>query len=99
MMAGRGLAQGDGHADMARSRFCEESGVTTQEGGRSTAWRRSSACEHTACVEVQVDWSTVRVRNSRHPDLMVEFTFDEWEAFLRGARAGEFEHRRPFLLT
>jgi Domain of unknown function (DUF397) len=33
----------------------------------------------------------VRIRNSQQPEQMVEFTVDEWGAFLAGARAGEFE--------
>jgi Domain of unknown function (DUF397) len=40
---------------------------------------------------VQFDRALVRVRNSRQPDQTVEFTADEWAAFLLGAHAGEFE--------
>ncbi len=63
-----------------------------------SAWHRSSACGHTACVEVQFERAVVRVRNSQRPDQTVEFTNDEWAAFMRGARAGEFEHgQSPFI--
>jgi len=40
---------------------------------------------------VQFDRSLVRVRNSEHPERTVEFTADEWSAFLAGAVAGEFK--------
>ena len=59
--------------------------------GSALAWRRSSACSHSGCVEVQFDATLVRVRNSERPERTVEFTTDEWSAFLLGAVAGEFE--------
>lgn len=68
--------------------------VTGDERPSTSAWHRSSACGHTACVEVQFERAVVRVRNSQRPDQMVEFTNDEWAAFMRGARAGEFELRQ-----
>ena len=55
-----------------------------------STWRRSSACSHSDCVEVQLDHAVIRVRNSRRPDQAVEFTTEEWDAFLRGAIGGEF---------
>jgi len=61
------------------------------EDGSAPAWRRSSACAHSGCVEVQFDRALVRVRNSQHPEHTVEFTADEWSAFLAGAVAGEFK--------
>jgi hypothetical protein len=59
--------------------------------GSALAWRRSSACAHSGCVEVQFDRTLVRVRNSERPEHTVEFTADEWSAFLLGAMAGEFD--------
>jgi hypothetical protein len=56
-------------------------------------WRKSSACGHSECVEVQFDKAVIRVRNSRWPEQTVEFTADEWDSFLRGAIAGEFSHQ------
>jgi hypothetical protein len=58
-----------------------------------STWRRSSACAHSDCVEVQFEQAVIRVRNSRWPDQTVEFTTDEWDAFLLGAIAGEFSHQ------
>ncbi len=44
------------------------------------------------CVEVAfLDRGEVAMRNSRHPDgAVLVFTRTEWEAFLSGARDGEF---------
>jgi hypothetical protein len=58
-----------------------------------STWRRSSACAHSDCVEVQIEQAVIRVRSSRWPDQTVEFTTDEWDAFLLGANAGEFSHQ------
>lgn len=62
-------------------------------------WHKSSASGHTHCVEVQFGQATVRVRNSRCPDRTMEFTADEWKAFIVGARAGEFEWRPSFTVS
>ena len=58
-----------------------------------STWRRSSACAHSGCVEVQFDQALIRVRNSHRPEQTIEFTTDEWSAFLTGALAGEFDSR------
>lgn len=44
------------------------------------------------CVEVaRLSDGSVAMRNSRHPDgPALVFTSAEWEAFLNGARTGEF---------
>ena len=63
------------------------------EDGSALSWRRSSACAHSGCVEVQFDQAVIRVRNSRWPDRAVEFTTDEWDAFLLGAIAGDFSRQ------
>jgi hypothetical protein len=45
------------------------------------------------CVEVaSLPDGTVGLRNSRHPGgPVLSFTPDEWQAFLGGARLGEFD--------
>ncbi len=58
-----------------------------------TEWRRSSACEAGACVEVAHAMDMVLVRSSLRPDVVVEVTGAEWSAFLAGVRAGEFGER------
>ena len=67
--------------------------VVISEDGSALSWRRSSACAHSGCVEVQFDEAVIRVRSSRWPEQTVEFTADEWDAFLSGAVAGEFSYQ------
>lgn len=43
------------------------------------------------CVEVEFASKRVRVRNSKQPEAIVEFSLDEWDAFIKGVRAGEFD--------
>jgi hypothetical protein len=58
----------------------------------STDWRRSSFCASGACIEVaKVDQSYVLLRDSKDPDgPVLTFDQDEWDAFVAGIRAGEF---------
>jgi Domain of unknown function (DUF397) len=58
-----------------------------------STWRRSSACAHSDCIEVKFEQTVISVRSSRWPDQTVEFTTDEWDAFILGAIAGEFSHQ------
>jgi hypothetical protein len=57
-----------------------------------SAWLKSSFCQTSSCVEVSRQGEFIAVRNSRHPDTVVRYTAEEWHAFSRGVRAGEFEH-------
>ena len=56
-------------------------------------FRRSSSCDGGHCVEVaQLPDGGVAVRDSKHPDLEPRiFDADEWRAFVRGVKAGEFD--------
>ena len=55
-------------------------------------WQKSSYCGSNACAEVAFHEGRVLVRNSKNPQgPTVEFTAEEWNAFLAGARAGEFD--------
>ena len=55
------------------------------------AWRRSSRCASTTCVEVAKVDDLYLVRDSKNPDATaLEFTEAEWEAFVEGVAAGEF---------
>jgi Domain of unknown function (DUF397). len=53
---------------------------------------RSSQCDTGACVEVAIPagQDLVVVRSSQSGDSVV-FTKFEWEAFIKGAKAGEFD--------
>jgi hypothetical protein len=67
----------------------------SDEGAAETSWRKSSRSDADGCVEVRFAGGDVHVRNSRHRDgPALTFTFAEWESFLAGARAGEFEAPR-----
>lgn len=60
----------------------------------SAVWRKSTFSGTNGCVEVAFVQGQVAVRDSKQrggPVLM--FTTHEWEAFLSGARAGEFDPR------
>jgi len=59
-------------------------------------WHKSSFSDNSGpyCVEVAVDSTTGEraVRNTRRPDDGTAiFDAAEWDAFLRGVRAGEFD--------
>jgi Domain of unknown function (DUF397) len=57
-------------------------------------WRRSSYSQGTdaTCVEAAVDGDAVALRDSNDPTgPVLRFSFAEWEVFLLGVRAGEFE--------
>ena len=55
-------------------------------------WHKSSESGDSNCVEVNDEGSdTVLVRSSLSPDgPMLEFSRDEWSAFLVGVKADEF---------
>jgi predicted secreted Zn-dependent protease len=60
----------------------------------NTTWVKSSwSYANGNCVEVRaLADSKIEVRNSRMPDVRLPpFTCDEWQAFIAGARAGEFD--------
>jgi Domain of unknown function (DUF397) len=60
----------------------------------SAVWRKSTFSGTNGCVEVAFVQGQVAVRDSKHRGgpVMV-FTAHEWQAFLSGVRAGEFDRR------
>jgi hypothetical protein len=59
-----------------------------------SGWRKASASNGVAqCVEVAyLPEGVVCVRNSKdRRGSMLRFTLEEWQAFLQGAKAGEFD--------
>ena len=55
-------------------------------------WRKSSYSSTTDCVEVDNRENYVFVRDSKDPDgPELAFTRSEWEAFIQGVKAGEFD--------
>ena len=58
-----------------------------------TTWSKSTFCSSADCVEVGRSGDTVVVRNSRGADLgaVLEFSRDEWRAFIAGVKEAEFD--------
>jgi hypothetical protein len=56
-------------------------------------WHKSSRSGNNgACVEVRDTGDSVNVRDSKNPTgPALRFTADEWQAFLDGVQAGEFD--------
>lgn len=63
------------------------------------SWRKSSASASGDCVEVAGSNGSVFVRDSKQrlPHVL-EFTPSEWQAFIYGVRAGEFDLDRVISL-
>ncbi len=58
----------------------------------TTAWRTSSACNESGCIEVRPGTDGVEMRASHSPDgPILRFTADQWKAFLDEIRAGQFD--------
>lgn len=54
-------------------------------------WRKSSE-SNADCVEVRAVDDAVEVRHSKDPDgPVLRYSRAEWDAFLRGAKNGEFD--------
>ena len=69
-------------------------GNSPERPGSGPYWVKSSlSFSNGNCVEVaSLPGSTIGLRNSRDPEgPVLRFTPDEWDAFLGGARNGEFD--------
>lgn len=55
-------------------------------------WRTASFCAGGECVEVAQRGDSILMRNSTEPHgRILEYTTGEWESFIRGVKAGEFD--------
>ena len=55
-------------------------------------WVRSSFCGgNGSCVEVAAVPSRVVIRTTRFTQMHLGFTREEWETFVQGVKAGEFD--------
>jgi hypothetical protein len=55
------------------------------------AWRKASFCASSECAEIARDGDAIVLRNSTAPRRVVRYSTEEWQSFLRGAKAGEFD--------
>ena len=62
----------------------------TEAVDRGLPWRRSQACADDKCVEVAGQGEHIYLRGAP-ADGVLRFTRAEWEAFLAGAKAGDFD--------
>jgi hypothetical protein len=54
-------------------------------------WHRAKSCANGTCVEVAKIGDHYLVRDSKAPDRgALEFTAEEWVAFVRGVKEGDF---------
>lgn len=44
------------------------------------------------CVELAMAGDMIALRDSKHPDIRLYYTVDEMDAFIDGAKRGEFDH-------
>jgi hypothetical protein len=55
-------------------------------------WHTALSCESGACVQVAVDNHSILIGNSQRPDgPVLEYTPDEWHAFVGGIKKGDFD--------
>ena len=56
------------------------------------AWRKSSKCSTSECVEIAHQQDMILLRDSKSPQTPpLRYTREEFRAFLDGAKAGEFD--------
>lgn len=56
------------------------------------SWYNASAEDGTKCFDTQfLADGRVQVRNSKRPETVIDYTADEWSAFIAGAKAGKFD--------
>jgi hypothetical protein len=56
------------------------------------AWRKSSKCANTECVEIARERDMILLRDSKSPETPAfRYTMEEFRAFIDGAKAGEFD--------
>lgn len=57
-----------------------------------SSWRRASFCASNECVEIAPHNGMIIMRNSMEPrGLVLRYTAEEWQSFIRGVKAGEFD--------
>jgi len=68
--------------------------MSSRKAGRAEqpAWRKASFCQSGECVEVAQQDGAIVLRDSKEPgESVLRYTAEEWLAFVRGVKAGEFD--------
>jgi hypothetical protein len=53
---------------------------------------KSSFCEdYKGCVGVRKAYGKILITNTNNENPIIEFTKNEWDAFIKGVKAGEFD--------
>ena len=55
------------------------------------AWRKSTRCETSACVEIATAGEAVLMRNSTIAHDVLRLPVDTWRSFVAGLKHGEFD--------
>ena len=57
-----------------------------------SAWRKSSRCANTECIEIASEQDMILLRDSKSPETPAfRFTREEFRSFVEGAKAAEFD--------
>jgi hypothetical protein len=56
-----------------------------------SVWQKASFCQTGECAEVAKKDDVVLMRNSTNPRCVVSYSNAEWDAFVQGIKAGEFD--------
>lgn len=54
-------------------------------------WKRSTKCDGGHCLEMEQEGPLVFLRNNIDPNRQIVATQEEWEAFIKGVKAGDFD--------
>ena len=58
----------------------------------SDTWQKATKSNtNGACVEVRTEGASVQVQDTKDRGNVLTFTFAEWDAFLDGAKRGQFD--------
>ena len=60
-------------------------------GHKRLTWRTALSCDGGACVQVAAVDHSILIGNSRQPGPVLEYTPDEWHAFVTGIKKGDFD--------
>jgi hypothetical protein len=69
----------------------DERNIMPEMDRRELLWHKSSYCNSSSCLEVARDGDRILVQGSTEGGPTLQFSLDEWKAFLAAAHDGEFD--------